>query len=134
MKYKLEDCIANRLRRLSRIVDGSFRKHFAGFDLTENQISILFTLYKSGTIPQGTLGERLVLERSTISRNIRLLEKRELVLRTEAYRPEIAITREGRKLAESLMPLWEQAMDEISEKIGKDGNRQLMELEKTLYK
>nr|WP_298998347.1 MarR family transcriptional regulator [uncultured Allomuricauda sp.] len=132
MKYDLQLCIGTRLRRLSRIADGYFRTHIADFDITENQMSILFFLKKIGAIEQGKIGENLALQRSTVSRNIRLLEKKNYVKSTNNYRPEIELSQKGNELVSMLLPIWENIMDELIEKIGTSGMEHISELEKKI--
>ncbi len=61
MKYDLSTCIGSRMRRLSRIIDGHYRRRIKEFGITENQMTILFALYKLGKIEQGKIGEFLAL-------------------------------------------------------------------------
>ena len=93
MKFDYEDCIGARVRQLSRIIDNHFRVHLKEIGITENQMTILFALKKMGLIDQGSIGIQLSLERSTISRSIKLLENKGYVKRTDAYRPEIELDR-----------------------------------------
>lgn len=130
MKYELQQCIGARLRRISRITDGYYRKCLVDFDITENQMTILFALSKMGKIDQGIVGKRLALERSTISRNIKLLHKKGLILKTDEYRPEVELTKEGMVLVKNLIPLWHKVMEELAEKIGSDGMDIIATLEK----
>ena len=132
MKYDLEHCIVSRLRRLSRIIDGHFRIKLSEFNITENQMTILFALAKLGKVEQGIIGQTLVLERSTVSRNVKLLEKRNYITRTPLYRPEIELSKEGHKLVQNLIPVWEEIMDELISKLGENGLSNLKELEKTI--
>jgi DNA-binding MarR family transcriptional regulator len=132
MKYDLEHCIGNRLRCLSRIVDRDFRASLKDFDITESQLSILFALTKLGKVEQGKIGEALVLERSTVSRNVKLLEKREILTKTTDYRPEIELTQKGHKLVETLIPLWEGLMDSFMNKLGNEGMRSIKFLEQKI--
>ncbi len=132
MKYDLQLCIGSRLRRLSRIADGHFRSKLSEFNITENQMTILFVLNKKGKIEQGKIGQTLVLERSTVSRNIKLLEKQNYVKRTSDYRPEIELSKKGNELVQKLIPLWEETMDELISKLGEDGLTYLSELENRL--
>ena len=81
MKYELNNCIGLRLRRLSRIVDGYYRKNLIDYEITENQLTILFLLSETKKVEQGRIGKVLKLERSTVSRNIKLLEKKGLIRR-----------------------------------------------------
>lgn len=122
--------MGTRLRKISRIADGYYRKHLKAYGITENQLTILFALSKMGKIEQGKLGERLLLERSTVSRNVKLLCYKELVHKTNAYRPEIELTEKGMALVHKLLPLWEEIMDELIGKIGEDGMELIGALEK----
>ena len=132
MKHELQNCIGANIRSLSRVVDGYYRTCLEGFDITENQMTILFTLSKMGKIEQGKIGEALVLERSTVSRNIKLLETKELLTRTTEYRPEIEISEKGKTLVADLLPHWNKVMDELKDKIGADSILLIQELERKL--
>ncbi|MCH7515643.1 MAG: MarR family transcriptional regulator [Bacteroidetes bacterium] len=132
MKYELNNCIGLRLRRLSRIVDGYYRKNLIDYEITENQLTILFLLSETKKVEQGRIGKVLKLERSTVSRNIKLLEKKGLIKRTPEYKPEIELTTKGRKLAIELIPLWEKTMDELIAKLGDNGMQIIKKLEMKL--
>lgn len=133
MKYQLEQCIGSRIRRLSRIADGRIRSFLGDHKITENQMTILFTLHELGKVEQGKVGEVLCLERSTVSRNIKLLEKQNLILRTSEYRPEIELTPGGLDLVNILIPQWEKAMDILVEQIQGDGMESLKMLENRMH-
>ncbi len=132
MKYELNNCIGLRLRRLSRIVDGYYRKNLIDYEITENQLTILFLLSKMKKVEQGRIGKVLKLERSTVSRNIKLLEKKGLIRRSPEYKPEIELTTKGKKLAIELIPLWEKTMDELIAKLGDNGLQIIKKLEMKL--
>ena len=132
MKYELRECIGNRLRRLSRIVDKRFRSSLKDFDITENQMTVLFVLKNSGTVDQGILGKILMLERSSISRNINVLYRKGYVGKSNEYRPQVYLTRIGKKLVMKLIPLWEKVMDNIISEIGKDRMEMISKLEQKL--
>jgi len=129
MKYPLQHCVGFRLRRLSRIADGHIRKFLEAFKITENQVTILFTLHEMGKVEQGKVGEVLCLERSTVSRNIKLLEKQGLVLRTTDYRPEVELTTDGLEMVQAIIPKWEKAMDLFMDALAQDGMNSLKKLE-----
>ncbi len=132
MKYRLEHCIGSRLRRLSRIADGHIRKILGDYKITENQMTILFTMHELGRVEQGKIGEVLCLERSTVSRNIKLLEKQNLVSRSKEYRPEVELTVQGLDLVKVLVPEWENAMDVLVGQLQEDGMSSLKKLENKL--
>ncbi len=132
MKYKLQDCIGARLRRLSRIVDGHFRTYLTDFDITENQMTLLFALNNTGRVDQGILGKRLILERSSISRNINVLQRKGYVERSNEYRPQVYLTKKGAALVQQLIPIWEYIMDKITSQIGDDRMEMISKLEQKL--
>jgi len=129
MKYELNNCIGLRLRRLSRIVDGYYRKNLIDYDITENQLTILFLLSETKKVEQGRIGKVLKLERSTVSRNIKLLEKKGLIRRSPEYKPEIELTTKGKNIALELIPRWEKTMDELIAKLGDNGMQTINKLE-----
>ena len=129
MKYQLEFCIGSRLRRLSRIADGYIRKFLGDYKITENQMTILFTMHELGRVEQGKVGEVLCLERSTVSRNVKLLEKQGYITKTTDYRPEIELSAKGLDLVAELIPHWEKATDLLVEKLKNEGLTALEKIE-----
>ena len=95
-------------------------------------MTILFAMHELGKVEQGKVGEILSLERSTVSRNIKLLEKQELVNRSSDYRPEIELSTKGQKLVAELIPHWEKATDILAGLLQEEGLSALMEMEKRL--
>jgi DNA-binding MarR family transcriptional regulator len=132
MKYQFHQCLGARFRRISRIIDTEYRTCIQDFGITENQMNILFVLQTSGEISQGQIGDFLVLERSTISRNINVLEKQALVMRTSDYQPKVELTKKGKTLVKELVPVWEKVMDNLIEIIGLENFENLKKLEKKL--
>lgn len=132
MKHEIQDCIGTKLRRLSRQVDTHYRTCLKQFDITENQLTILFTLSKTGEIEQGKLGSFLALEKSSISRNIRLLENKNLIERSTDYRPTVRLTKAGIAEVKKILPEWEKIMDYLLDKIGEDGMESLKKLEQSI--
>ena len=114
MKYSFESCLGSRVRSLSRKLDGIYRKHLGTSDITENQLSIMMALYKTGSTEQNQIATLLTLERSSLSRNLVRLVNMGYIHKSGARnRPKIALTPQGKSLVEQLTPVWEAAMDEI---------------------
>ncbi len=132
MKYELSHCIGFRVRRLSRIIDSLYRKRIKEFGITENQLTILFSLYEMGEVEQGKVGEMLALERSSTSRNIKLMIKEGWIQRTNDYRPKIQLTPTGNELVKKLIPIWEAAMDELTAMLKPDGFELVSKLEERI--
>jgi len=66
-------------RLLSNILATRFQQ--AGINMTAEQWGALIILLNQGPMPQGQLGERLYLEKSSVSRLINGLEKRGWIVR-----------------------------------------------------
>jgi len=129
MEYKVKECIGARLRKLSRITDSFYKSKLSDFGITESQVTILFILNETKEIEQGKIGQLLFLERSTISRNIKLMEERKLLTKTLEYRPIIELTTKGKNLVNNILPIWNEIMNELKIKIGKKGFDIIKELE-----
>ncbi len=132
MGYDVSECIGSRMRRLSRIIDSHYRKRLKEFGISENQLTLLFALYKMGKVEQGKVGQVLSLERSSVSRNIKLMIRAGWVERTTDYRPKIVLTNKGIQLSELIMPVWEETMDELTHMLKPNGLNLIAKLEKKL--
>jgi DNA-binding MarR family transcriptional regulator len=118
------DCLAVRVRLVSRtltsLYDGALDPH----GLTIAQLNLLAALGKTGPCPPTRLGEVLQLERSTVSRNLNLLLSHgwiEAVSADAKGMREVALTSAGRAKIESAMPAWRQAQQQAEQLLGTDG-------------
>jgi len=120
------------MRRLSRIIDNQFRVVVKESGISENLLTILFFLSKKGEVEQGVIGKIFCLERSTVSRNINALVKKELVTKSEDRPPIIAITDKGNALVTELTPRWEAIMDNLHLQLGNENIEAVEKIEKAL--
>lgn len=118
------DCLAVRIRLVSRALTGLYDGVLGGQGLTIAQVNLLAALGKAGPCPPARLGEVLQLERSTVSRNLNLLLNRgwiEAVTSDAKGMREVALTRAGQAKIESVMPQWRQAQREAEQLLGTTG-------------
>lgn len=116
-------CISSKVMRINRITANIFRKHLLPFNITNSQLSLLFIFAKVGGMTQKDLSDMVKLEKSSINRNInRLIDAN--YLSKEDF-PIIKITHEGKVLANEIVPAWENAMSEIRQILGGDGEEAL---------
>ena len=132
MRYKLSECIGARLRRISRVVDNMYRIYLNDYPVTEQQMSILFFLKSVGECEQGEIGRFLVLERSTVSRNVKALVGLGFISKSEDYRPTLTLSESGKVIAEELVPIWEEIMDKLIDELGEENLKLLGILENKL--
>ena len=89
-----------------------------------SQLQILGTLYWFGTMNLTELAERLFMDRTTFSRNIRPLERRGLVaLRHGSDRRsrEVTLTPPGEELFVASSPYWQLAQEVMGALLGDRG-------------
>ena len=67
----MEQCLALRVRRLSRVVTRLFDAAFRPLGLTPSQLTLLVVLERRGPSAPSAVARALDLEKSTLSRNLR---------------------------------------------------------------
>lgn len=112
-------CFSGRMMRMDRIISKIFRKHLASFGLTNSQLSILFITSKKGIVTQQELADMLYLEKSSISRNMKRLLDAAFIKKINTRQLEMTV--KGKKHLEQLIPKWEDAMQEVNDVLGDDG-------------
>ena len=116
-------CACHNLRRTSRAVTQVFDAHFEQIGLKTTQFTVLAALsYESEGRPTVThLARVLVLEQSSLSRNLAVLERQGLLVLEpgEDKRERIVIlTRAGRTLLARGYPVWKQAQAAVAGALG----------------
>jgi DNA-binding MarR family transcriptional regulator len=113
-------CACSNLRRASRAVTQLFDGYFEEVGLKATQFTVLAALAWSEDVPPtvGELAETLVLEQSSLSRNLAVLERLglvRLVPRAEDRRERIVtLLRPGRVALSRGYPIWRKAQGAIS--------------------
>src|SRR5271155_553370 len=116
-----EDCLAVRVRllsrRLSRIYDGALRP----LGLTVAQLNVLSVLEVIGFAPAGRVADLLAMEISTLSRNARIMESEGWITIERAERGNgriLRITPTGLKKLKEAKPAWDAAQLQARELLG----------------
>lgn len=84
-------------------------------------ISILFIIGKNEKINQKTLADLLVLDQSTMSRDIKKLTDKGWIRIQKGEDPrhsELSITNQGYELLEKITPIWEKLHTKVSDLLG----------------
>ncbi|HWR05219.1 MAG TPA: MarR family winged helix-turn-helix transcriptional regulator [Humidesulfovibrio sp.] len=116
-------CACYNLRRASRAVTRFYDGMLAPSGLRSTQFSILAATNTSGPMTMGALAERLATERTTLTRNLALLEAKGFILsETGQDRREhrIRITPAGRAALQGAMPHWTAAQEAMRQHLGQD--------------
>ena len=119
-------CLASRqaARKITRLYDSLMQ----GSGVRITQFTILSQLMLRGEMPIGRLAGILGMERTTLSRNLNLLEDNEWVSVNVGEDPRarmIGITARGRGIVRRGFPYWSKAQAHIGNMLGADGEAAL---------
>ncbi|HLY25653.1 MAG TPA: MarR family winged helix-turn-helix transcriptional regulator [Aggregatilineales bacterium] len=116
-----QQCLAKNLRWSSRIVSNFYDEKMRLSGLHANQVTMLAVPYLAGPISINKMAAHLGLDRTTLVRNLKLVEQRGLVtikpgqdLRTRI----VTLTAAGRDTLITALPLWEEAQRQALELLG----------------
>jgi len=119
-----QQCIAVRIRLLSRMVTNIYDSALSPFGVKLNQISILVFLHLAGEVGYDALCKRLRMEKSTASRNIERMKKKgwlDIVSAKEGRRRFLRITPAGEVLLGKVHGVWEDAQKRALNLLGEEG-------------
>lgn len=120
----VRDCLAVRVRLISRAVTSLYDRALELHGLSIAQVNLLAALGKAGPCSPARVGDVLQLDRSTVSRNLALLLKHgwiEAVSSDAKGVREVALTSAGRRKIQAVMPDWRRAQSEAAELLGTKG-------------
>ncbi|MCX2685964.1 MarR family transcriptional regulator [Pseudomonas sp. DCB_AW] len=115
------ECICTHLRRAARGVSRHYDEALAGFGINVAQFSLLRHLQRLDRPSITTLAEAMGLERSTLGRNLRVLEADGLVALADGDDQRnrvVLLTEAGKALLQAAYPAWEQAQGLLVERLG----------------
>ncbi len=117
-------CAAASLRAATRVVTRLYDEAFRPIGILVSQLSVLCVLNEFGSLTIGELADRLMMDRSTLSRNLKPLEKRGLVSILPGHdrrSREVTLTPAGYDiLVRSYLP-WESAQAKVVGILGDQG-------------
>src|SRR5262245_41259086 len=125
------NCLCLASRRAARAITRSFDKHLRPQGIRITQFSVLSILATRGPLSISDLADRLDADRTTLTRNLALLESRALVkIRTgeDARTRIVAIAPKGESTLARALPAWRKAQYAMTELVGNqvaDSLRQL---------
>lgn len=116
-------CHCFNLRRAGNKITAMYNNKIAQAGLTGSQFSILSYIWHYEPINTSRLSELLFLERTTVVRNLKLLEKEDFIEYQRGHGRErpISLTEKGKKKYREAKILWEQAQEEMEAKLGSEG-------------
>ena len=115
-------CTCLRLRKAARRVSQIYDGHLEPAGLTVTQFGLLAHLERLAGIGVGALAEELIMDPTTLTRNLKPLERRGLVESAPDPRDRrarrLSLTGAGRAALSSARPAWAAAQREIEQALG----------------
>ena len=125
---KLGPCTCTEIRRAARKLTSFYDSALAPAEITITQYSILASIGRAGRLSHTALAEKLGMDRTTLTRNLRALIEATWVAVTsgEDHRQHLLqLTAAGKKKLNRSLPLWEKIQNQFISEIGA---QQLQEL------
>ncbi|WP_193182929.1 MarR family winged helix-turn-helix transcriptional regulator [Nisaea sediminum] len=121
--YMAANCLVVKTRRAARAITRRYNRLDLPLDLSAPQITLLFSISRGGFSSVSELSERTAIERSALTRNLKILRKRGLISsevegRGRAQRVEL--TQAGEQCVADFIPVWFEAHDRIKAELGEE--------------
>ena len=114
-------CTSGNLRRATRAVSQIYDGALAPVGLKGTQFTLLAALSKLGEVPLTRLAEALVLDRTTLSRNLQPLMDQGFIRSVSDQDRRVrrlALTARGRRKLDQALPHWRDAQRRMVEGLG----------------
>src|SRR5262245_28054777 len=109
-------CACASVRRASRAVTQLYDSWLRRYGIEGPQFALLTMLNRFGETNQTTMGRRFDLEKTTLSRNLKLLNQKGWIAISQGAdgrERRVTLTTAGRRRLEAARPAWRQAQDQL---------------------
>lgn len=115
-------CLCLQAHRAARVLARMFDEAFRSFELTNGQFSLMMSLNRPQAPRIGEVARFLAMDRTTLTANLKPLERRGLVRvcvdEKDRRGRRLELTDVGRELLAAAAPVWRQTHDEVDSVIG----------------
>lgn len=116
-------CACFNLRKASRTVTQLYDEILQPSGLLATQFTLLVAIAIAGSVTITRLAEKLVMDRTTLTRNLKPLERQgliEIAPGQDQRTRVVTLTASGREALAKAIPLWEQAQASVVEGLGQN--------------
>lgn len=109
-------CACATARHVARTLTQLYDRALRGSGLEAPQFALLMTLEHQGPCTQAALGQHHALDKTTVSRNVRWLERQGWIRSApgaDRRVRELQLTAEGRRRLAAAKPEWRRAQDQL---------------------
>jgi DNA-binding MarR family transcriptional regulator len=117
----LFECNCAAVRSAARAVTKAYDDVLRPLELRMTQYTILSKVNKEGQLALSDLADRMVMDRTTLARNVKPLEREgwlEVVVGSDRRERLLSVTATGKALLERARPLWLETSRRLDEKLG----------------
>ena len=122
-QHGLQNCACFNVRKSARVLTQHYDTAMQSVDLRATQFTILGVLSAYSGITVTDLADILMMDRTTLTRNLRPLENKGLV-KTRAGDDRrtrlIELSKKGKNKLEKAIPLWKQAQKDVTDYMGQN--------------
>ena len=123
-------CVCLNLRQATRAVTQAYDDALRPTGLRSTQLGLLAVTNQAGSMPLCRLASVLVMDRTTLTRNLKPLEKQGFVQvdgGSDKRIRTVRLTAQGRAALHAALPLWEQVQQRLIEKLGPERLERMLE-------
>ncbi|MBL3529594.1 MAG: winged helix-turn-helix transcriptional regulator [gamma proteobacterium endosymbiont of Lamellibrachia anaximandri] len=117
-----QTCAVFNLRKASRAVTKFYEEIMKPSGILPTQFTLLVVTRAFGPITISSMAELLVMDRTTLTRNLKPLEREGLLLvvpgKNDKRSREVSLTNKGLEHLEEALPLWQEAQSRIEQALG----------------
>lgn len=124
-----DSCTCSELRRAARAVTLLYDNAFRSSGLLSTQLGVLHVIYKSDSIRISHLAKELGMDRTTLTRNLSVLERQGFIKISSGKDNRtriVMITNKGRTTIAKAIPLWNDVQNKVKEQMGETLWNELM--------
>src|SRR5271156_4881041 len=128
---ELGPCVCSQVRRLARKLSSLYDTLLSREDLTITQYSLLANIERAGQLSHLVLAEKIGMDRTTLTRNLRPLTRAKWVAAAtgkDRRQHLLQLTAAGRRKLVRSLPLWEKAQRQFLSQIGTESLQELRAL------
>ncbi|MDD2902713.1 MAG: MarR family winged helix-turn-helix transcriptional regulator [Syntrophales bacterium] len=116
-------CACFKVRKAARAITKLYEEVLRPSGLRATQFSLLMATRVMGPVTVLKLAQVMVMDRTTLTRNLEILEKRGLITSKtgeDRREREVSLTTAGMEVLTTAVPLWEEAQNQVEKGLGEE--------------
>lgn len=128
------DCYCTNTRQSANVISDFYDAELKESGLTTPQYRLLTQLRRLGSANITRWAETVGLDRSTMVRNVKLLEAKGLLDQAEGHGKVLTLSPRGEAALEAAVPLWNAAQEKIASFLGEEDSQAILRIASKLQR